>query len=86
LGRIAEIAVEPSSGEAVWTNRIDTILESECEDDDDRATLLAWLRDPKTWPAPQLTRRLRSIGITCSDRAVQEWRKAQKEGMGKTWE
>lgn len=87
MGRIASSATEAVvPGETAWTNRIDTILADECEDDDDRATLLDWLRDQRAWPAPKLNRQLGRLGITCSDRAVQEWRAAQRDGTGKTWE
>jgi hypothetical protein len=87
MGRIADLETTErvDNNGNVWVNRVDAILESECEDDEDRVTLLAWLRDPK-WSGPALQRRLKSIGIGCSDRAIQEWRRAQKEGTGRSWE
>lgn len=85
LGLIAQEAATQtrSSPPKGLSNRIDVILGE--LDDDDRAVILGYLRDPDV-SAPWLYRLLKSYEISNSERAIQQWRAAQREGTGIAWE
>ena len=82
MGRIAEAAEVDIDERAIWSNKVDVVLD-ELDDDEDRAVVLSWLRSDMG--APKVKRKLAAYGILVSDRSVQYWRAAQRDGVGRLW-
>lgn len=85
MGRIADEVQPEADGVAVWSNRVDEVLD-ELDDDDDRAVVLGWLMSPpEVWSAGDIALKLSAYGIKCSDKSIQRWRKVQRLGQGRQW-
>ena len=85
MGRIADEAEPEVDGSAVWSNRVDEVLD-ELDDDDDRAVVLGWLSSPPdVWSAGDVALKLAAYGFKCSDKSIQRWRKVQRLGQGRVW-
>lgn len=83
MGRIADNVDDSVTDVAVFTNKVDTILER-LDDDEDRAVVLSWLLDPDV-SDQAVEMRLRAHDIRCSDSTVRLWRRYQQAGMGRVW-
>ena len=85
MGRIADEVQPEADGVAVWSNRVDEVLD-ELDDDDDRAVVLSWLMSPpEVWSAGDIALKLAAYHIKVSDKSIQRWRKVQRLGQGRQW-
>jgi hypothetical protein len=82
VGRIAESVTTAHTVERVHVNKVDRVLDA--LDDEDRAVVLSWLRDPLTGEE-EIEDRLHEHGIACSDSTVRRWRRLQAKGRGRVW-
>ena len=83
MGRIAEAGdVFALPVNDTYRNKVDDILER--LDDEDRAIVLAWLRDPDVGEE-DIEFRFKTFQIRCSDSTVRRWRRMQRNGTGFSW-